>query len=95
MDITNVRLHILETQGSIKAYADIVIDDEFIVKGLAIREDAKDHYLFVTMPFKINPNEPDKKKSRIDVAHPLNEDTRRYIEDKVIDAYEDELNRKP
>jgi len=44
MNITKVQIHINRgTTSKVKAWADIIIDGEFIVKGLAIREDAKEH----------------------------------------------------
>jgi DNA-binding cell septation regulator SpoVG len=85
MNITRVQVHVMDQPNSVKAFADIIIDDEFIVRGLAIRED-REGYAFVTMPYKI------KNETRFDVAHPINEPCRKYIEGKVIDEYERVLN---
>jgi len=103
MNITRVQIHLIRgsPQNKLKAFADIIIDDEFIIKGLAIREDAEG-YSFVTMPFKLRPaTEKDNARRvmrqgnevREDVAHPISEDCRRYIQTKVLDAYEDVLNK--
>lgn len=87
MNITRVQIHILkEPNKSVVGYADIIIDGEFIVRGLVIRQnDLQETY--VTMPYTIRNN------TRCDVAHPIVETCRRYIEDKVLDQYELTLNK--
>ena len=85
MNITRVQVHVMDQPNKIKAFADIIIDDEFIVRGLAIRED-HEGFAFVTMPYKI------KNETRFDIAHPINEPCRKYIEGKVLDEYERVLN---
>lgn len=94
MDITKVQIHINRgTTSKVKAWADIIIDGEFIVKGLAIREDAKDGYYYVTMPYKVKEGRPGQpiKDLRADIAHPINEGCRKYIEDTVLDEYDSVL----
>jgi DNA-binding cell septation regulator SpoVG len=92
MNITQIQIHLNHgTTSRVKAWADIILDDEFIVKGLAIREDAKEHYCFVTMPYKMRVANHDEVRE--DVAHPIRESCRKYVEDKVLDEYEAVLNR--
>jgi len=88
MNITRVQIHINKGPGSekLKAFADIIIDDEFIIKGLAIRED-KEGYAFVTMPYRM------REDVRLDIAHPINENCRQYIEKEILDEYEEVLNK--
>lgn len=87
MNITKVQIHLNHgTTSKVKAWADIILDDEFIVKGLAIREDAKDGYYFVTMPYKTKVINHDEVRQ--DVAHPIRDKCRKYIEDTVLDEYE-------
>ncbi|MBE3143812.1 MAG: septation protein SpoVG family protein [Planctomycetes bacterium] len=91
MNITKVQVHINRNKSnSIVAWADIIIDDDFIVKGLQIRED-HEGYAFVTMPFRLK--EVRGSEIRQDVAHPIKESCRRDIQTKVLDAYEETLNR--
>ena len=85
MNITRVQVHVNAPDNKVKAFADIIIDDEFIVKGLAVRED-REGCAFVTMPFRI------KNEQRMDIAYPIREPCRKYIEDRVIDEYERVLN---
>jgi DNA-binding cell septation regulator SpoVG len=67
----------------------LILDDEFIVKGLAIREDTKEGYHFVTIPYKIQIIK--ETEIRQDMAHPIRDKCRQYIETKVLDTYEDVL----
>ena len=96
MNITKVQIHLNHgTTSKVKAWADIILDDEFIIKGLAIREDAREGYHFVTMPNKILKNSKNDEgvMLRQDIAHPIRESCRKYIEDEVIDEYEEVLNK--
>jgi stage V sporulation protein G len=81
LNITEVRVHILDTSNSnLRAYASITVDDCFVVHGLKVLQG--DHGLFVGMPRRKRGNSPPQ-----DVAHPLNTDTRRHIEATVLDSY--------
>jgi len=70
----------------LKAYATIVFDDCFVVRDLKIIHGNSG--LFVAMPSK-------KKKDGTyrDTAHPLNNETRRMIEEAVLGEYERELRK--
>jgi stage V sporulation protein G len=80
MVITEVKVFLAKNGGRLKAYATVVFDNEFIVRDLKIIEGHKG--LFVSMPSR-------KKKDGTfrDIVHPLNADSRRRIEDKVIREY--------
>ena len=93
MNITRVNIRVLETPGPIKAQAEIIIEDSFIVRGLTIRENSSGE-CFVAYPYRFKDN-GGPEKIRVDVAHPLTRPMGNYIEGKVIDAYEEELNRRP
>lgn len=87
MDITKVQVHILKVPNkSVIGYADIIFDDVFIVRGLVIRENTQQE-TYVTMPYTI------RNENRCDVAHPITEPYRQYIENTVIDQYELVLNK--
>ena len=64
----------------LKAFAAIVLENCFIIRDLKIIEGAKG--LFVSMPSR-------KRKDGTfrDIVHPLNSETRKMIEDRVIDEY--------
>lgn len=80
MEITEVKVFPVRENGRLKAYATIVFGNEFIVRDLKIIEGHKG--LFVSMPSR-------KRKDGTfrDIVHPLNSDTRKKIENKIIEEY--------
>lgn len=85
MDITEVRIT-LRNEEKLKAFASITFDDCFVVRGLKVINGSQGY--FVSMPSRKR-----RDGSYQDVAHPINNDMRKKIEDKVLDAFENELNR--
>lgn len=85
MNITEVRVFPV-SEERLKGYATIIFDECFIVRDLKIIHGNTG--LFVAMPSK-------KRKDGTfkDTAHPLNNSTRRMIEDRVLDEYRKELDR--
>jgi len=83
MKITEVRVFPV-AEERLKGYATIIFDDCFIVRDLKIIDG--NGGLFVAMPSK-------KRKDGTfkDTAHPLNNSTRRMIEERVLDEYKKEL----
>lgn len=67
----------------LKAFASIILNNAFIIKDLKIIEGNNGR--FVAMPSR-------RGKDGIfrDVAHPLNQDTRDYVEKTILVAYEDQ-----
>ncbi len=85
MDITEVRIT-LRNEEKLKAFASITFDDCFVVRGLKVINGSQGY--FVSMPSRKR-----KDGSYQDVAHPINNEMRKKIEDKVLDAFENELNK--
>lgn len=83
MEITEVRTY-LSDEGHVVAYASIVLDGSFIVRDLKVIE--LGGKIIVAMPSKKM-----KDGTYRDIAHPLNYETRRKIEAKVLEAYEEAL----
>jgi stage V sporulation protein G len=85
MTITEVRVFPV-SEERLKGYATIIFDDCFIVRDLKIIHGNTG--LFVAMPSK-------KRKDGTfkDTAHPLNNSTRKMIEERVLDEYRKELDR--
>ena len=83
MEITEVRVYPVDDE-KLKAFVTITFDDSFVVRDLKIINGNSG--LFVAMPSK-------KRKDGVyrDTAHPLNNETRQLIEDKVLAAYQQEL----
>src|SRR5262249_56859505 len=80
MEITEVKVFPIQEE-KLKAFVSIVFDHCFMVNDIKIIQ-GRDG-LFISMPSR-------KKKSGEfkDVAHPLNNETSRMIEDKVLGEYE-------
>lgn len=83
MNITEVKVFPVNEER-LKAYVSITIDGVFVIRDLKIISGVSG--LFVAMPSKKR-----KDGQFSDIAHPLNQETRTLIEDRVFDAYESEL----
>ncbi|MCB2188110.1 MAG: septation regulator SpoVG [Deltaproteobacteria bacterium] len=79
MEVTEVRVFPVE-EDRLKAYATITLDHCFLVRDVKVIFGNKG--LFVAMPSKKR-----KDGTYQDIAHPLNADTRRQIEEKVLGEY--------
>jgi stage V sporulation protein G len=82
MKITDVKVFPVD-EDKLKAYATITFNNCFIVRDLKVISGNKGY--FIAMPSK-------KRKDGTfrDVAHPLNSETRKMIEDAVLEVYEKE-----
>lgn len=80
MQITGVRIKKTENKNRLRAVASITIDDAFAIHDIRVIEGAKG--LFVSMPARRN-----AEGVFVDVAHPINTETRHYVEKVVLDAY--------
>jgi stage V sporulation protein G len=85
MEITEIRIS-LRTDNKLKAFASITLDNRFVIRGLKIIEGAKG--VFVAMPSRKRPDGTFQ-----DIAHPINNETRSWMEQKVIDAYNQEKEK--
>ncbi len=85
MEITEVRVT-LRNEDKLKGFASITFDNEFVIRGLKIIS-GKQGY-FVSMPSRKRPD-----GTYQDIAHPINNDMRKKIEERVLDVYEAELNK--
>ncbi|GMA57131.1 stage V sporulation protein G [Alicyclobacillus sacchari] len=80
MQITDVRLRKVATEGRMKAIASITIDSEFVVHDIRIIDG--NNGMFVAMPSKKTPDGEFR-----DIAHPISASTRQKIQQAVLDAY--------
>jgi stage V sporulation protein G len=86
MEITEVKVFPINEE-KLKAFVSIVFDQCFMVNDIKIIQ-GRDG-LFISMPSRKKKNGEFK-----DVAHPLNNETRRMIEDKVLGEYERVLGER-
>ncbi len=83
MNITDVRLRRIETEGKLRAYVSITFDDSFVVHDLRVIDGNKG--MFVAMPSKRLPNGDHK-----DIAHPINTEVRDMIQKAVLEVFQKE-----
>lgn len=83
MNITDVKVFLRES-NQLKAFVNIVIDDAFIVRNIKVIEG--ENGLFVAMPSRrVSSGE------YRDIAHPINTETRNYLEKIILDKYKETL----
>ena len=80
MEITEVKVYPVKETGRLKAYATVVFDNCFIIRDLKVIEGDKG--FFVSMPSRRR-----KDGSFRDIVHPLDSETRKKIEDRIIEEF--------
>ena len=85
MEITDVKVIPVDDE-KLKAFVSIVFDQSFVVTDIKVIHGPKG--LFVSMPSK-------KRKDGTfrDIAHPLNSDTRRMMEDQILARYRSDVTQ--
>lgn len=81
MEITQVKVFAVQEE-KLKAFVSIVLDNCFMINDIKVIQ-GKDG-LFLSMPSRRKKNGEFK-----DVAHPLNNETRRLLEERVLREYRD------
>jgi stage V sporulation protein G len=85
MEITDVKIIPVDDE-KLKAFVSIVFDGDFVVTDIKVIHGPKG--LFVSMPSK-------KRKDGTfkDIAHPLNNRMRQYLEEKVLSVYRQQVSQ--
>jgi stage V sporulation protein G len=85
--ITEIRISLREDL-KLKAFVSITLNDCFVIRGLKIIEGNRSR--FVAMPSR-------KKSDGLfqDIAHPINNETRSWMETLILDAYLEEVGSQP
>jgi stage V sporulation protein G len=83
VEITEVRVS-LRDDDKLKAFVSITLNDSFVIRGLKIIHGNSG--LFVAMPSRKRPDGEHQ-----DLAHPINDATRKYLTDTVMAVYQREL----
>ena len=87
MQITDVRIRKIATDGKMKAIVSVTFDNEFVVHDIKIIEGQNG--LFIAMPSRKTPDGEFK-----DIAHPINTDTREKIQSSILEACEKAKNEE-
>lgn len=85
MRITDVRIN-LQNEKKLKAFANIVIDDRIMIRGLKVIQGMD--RIFIAMPSRTR-----SSGGSIDIAHPITQAFRSEMEEVVLKKYREELER--
>lgn len=83
MKITEIRIPLMG-QERLKAFASVTFDNSFVVRNRKVVEGTNG--IFLCMPSRKLPDGSHK-----DMVHPINQEFRKYLEEHVLKAYEEEL----
>lgn len=85
MEITDVRIFKARRKGAVLAYANVILDGKFIIRGITLVETEKNGR-FISMPSRRLRN---GERSYRDVCHPLNSDVITELTEKIFAAYDE------
>ena len=81
MKVTDVRIRKIQEEGKMKAIVSVTFDDEFVVHDIKIIEGQNG-------PFIAMPSRKMADGEFRDIAHPINAETRKRIQDAIFEEYE-------
>ena len=81
MEITDIRVRKLNTEGKMKAVVSVTFDNTIVIHDIKIIDGQEK--LFIAMPSRKTPDGEFK-----DIAHPINAQMRQYLEDAILKQYE-------
>ncbi len=84
MEITDIRIRKISTEGKMKAVVSVTFDDAIVVHDIKVIE-VQDK-MFIAMPSR-KTSEGEFK----DIAHPINSQMRDYLQKSILDKYEESL----
>lgn len=91
MEITDVKIFKAKKRGIVVAYANVILDNKFIIRGITLLE-TKDKKRFISMPSRILKN--GEKKLYRDICHPLNNKVREELTKTIFIAYDETLGNE-
>ena len=88
MEITDVRVRRVSKEGKMKAVVSITIDNEFVIHDIKVIEGEKG--VFIAMPSRKSSDGEYR-----DIAHPINSDTRKKIQELILEKYAETPEEEP
>ena len=85
MEITEIRIYI-RNEERLKAFATVTFDNCFVVRNMKVISGNKGS--IICMPSRKMPDGTHK-----DIVHPITNDFRHYLEKKVLEVYNKELEK--
>lgn len=83
MEITETNIS-LRNEDKLKAFVNVTFDDSFVVRGMKVIKGSSGY--FISMPSRKMPD-----GSYRDVAHPIRNEFRQYIEQEILAEYQNAL----
>lgn len=84
MEITDVKIRKIMSEGRLRAVVSITVDDMFAVHDIKVVQG--DERLFVAMPSR-----KDENGIFRDIVHPISPAARKIFEENILEAYEKQL----
>jgi stage V sporulation protein G len=81
MEITDIRIRHVSSEGKLKAYVTVTFDDCFVVHNVKVIQGKGG--TFIAMPSRRT-----KTGEYKDVAHPINSDFRNVLQSRILSAFE-------
>ncbi len=88
MEITDIRVRRVATEGKLKAYVTVTFDNAFVVHNVKVIEGKNG--AFIAMPSRKTKNGEYK-----DVAHPISSDFRGMLQELILAEYEKTPESEP
>ena len=86
MQITEIKVHLMDEER-LKAFVSVTFDNCFAVRNMKVVEGQKG--LMLCMPSRKAADETHR-----DLAHPITQEFRHYLEENVLQAYRTEVNKR-
>jgi stage V sporulation protein G len=86
MNITDIKIRKIFTEGKVRAIVSIIIDGDFAVHDLKVIEGVE--RLFVAMP-----NRRSEDGRFQDIVHPISTEARAQIENSILDKYNEAIEQ--
>ncbi|MFQ5730257.1 MAG: SpoVG family protein [Waddliaceae bacterium] len=86
MEITEINIS-LRNEDKLKAFVNVTFDDAFVVRGMKVIKGSTG--FFISMPSRKMPD-----GSYRDIAHPIRNEFRQYIENEILAEYRKSLEQE-
>jgi stage V sporulation protein G len=81
MQITDVRVRKVNSEGKMKAVVSVTFDNQFVVHDIKVIDGQNG--MFIAMPSRRTPDGEFK-----DIAHPINSETREMIQKAILEEFD-------
>lgn len=86
MNITDIKIRKIFTEGKVKAIVSIIIDGDFAVHDLKVIEGLE--RLFIAMP-----NRRSEDGRFQDIVHPISSEARQQLEEVILEKYNEAVSQ--